>query len=221
MTIQQQHIRTAPSRRRRAVLPRITWSGIGLTLLIGYFSYVTWPAQTIAALIIVFVLAVLAVVTSFRPGRLAPFFHHVDQIAARIPKRSAIPRQATLGRLQTMHHDRFEDAVVERAQQSPLVAHASRTGQTRDRGCDGLVHLTNGTRWLIQCKRYSPKNKVGGETVRTTAGAATQAGCTNAAIVTTSGYTTEAHEAARALGVVLFDGNDTAAWMNGGRPPWA
>lgn len=221
MAIQQPVRRPAPVRTRRSRLPRITWSGLGISLLIGYFAFVTWPGQTVAVLVLLILLPILAAVLNrTQPQRLNTLFHRLDKAAAHLPKPAAIPRQATAAKLQNMHWTRFEEAGVEAARKAPDVAHAELTGKSGDRGCDGLVRLANGSTWLLQFKRYNAKNKVDGETVRATVGAAQLAHCTGAAIVTSSGFTKEAVTQAVKLGVVLFDGTDTAQWMNGGRAPW-
>lgn len=204
-----------PSRRRR--LPRLTLGWLALTLFAGYILVKTYPMQSIAAVVVV---ATIGIVCVIRPRRLAGLFTRVDRLASRRRARSAIPRHSSLARLQVMHHDRFENAVTERAAQSPYVTHAIRTGQTRDRGCDAIVQLTDSRRVLLQYKRYNPKNKIGGPIVRETAGAVRQAGCDYGIVVTTSDFTPEAHTAASALGVVLANGPFVAEWMSGGRAPW-
>lgn len=45
MAIQQPVHRPTPAPARRSRLPRITWSGLGITLLAGYFAVVTWPRR--------------------------------------------------------------------------------------------------------------------------------------------------------------------------------
>jgi len=62
MAIQQPVRRPAPVRARRSRLPRITWSGLGISLLIGYFAFVTWPGQTIAVLALLILLPILAAI---------------------------------------------------------------------------------------------------------------------------------------------------------------
>lgn len=222
MAISQQRPRATPTPVRRGRMPRITWSGLGITLLLDYFAFVTWPAPTIAVNALLILLTVLAaVLNKTQPQRLNALFHRLDKATALLPKQAPIPRLATAAKLRNMNWDRFEDAVVARAKTSPGVTHAVLTGKTGDRGCDGIVYLANGSRWLIQSKRFNAKNRVSGETVRATVGAAHLAGCTNAVIVTSNTFTAAAVKEAGQLGVVLFDGDDTAAWFNGGRAPWS
>lgn len=217
MTVPQQRIRTAPARRRSRRLPTITWGGAASAALAIYVIFKTWPLQTTATLTILITVVTLAVV---RPRRLARLFRGVDRVAAHMPKRSAIPRQASLGHLQTMNWSKFEQAVIVRAEQSDYVTRAVGTGKSGDRGCDGIVTLTNGARVLIQCKRYKDARKITGEMVRATDGAMRQASCNFAAIVTTSDFTKEGQIAAAQLSVIPFNGAATANWFNGGRAPW-
>lgn len=221
MTIPQQRYRTTPARRRpsrrTSRLTRIHWGWWVAAVIAALVAVQQHPVISACALTLVVASVIVAAV---RPRRFARLFHRIDQVAARIPERSAIPRQASLGHLQTMHWSKFEQAVIARAEQSPYVARASLTGKTGDRGCDGIVTLTNGARVLIQCKRYKNTKKINGETVRSTDGAMRQAGCNLSVIVTTSDFTTEGQIAAAALGVIPFDGAATTDWFRGGRAPW-
>lgn len=219
MSLAQQpvHRRPATKARRKSRLPRIHWGWYAAATVIVIAAARTHPILTTAVITTVLLSLILA---AARPRRLARLFRPIDQFAARLPKRSAIPRQATAAKLQNLHWSRFEEAGIQAARQTPGVVEAVPTGKSGDRGCDGQVRLVNGQRWLLQFKRYNAKKKVDGETVRATVGAAHLAGCTGAAIVTSSGFTKKALEEAVELGVVLFDGDDSAAWMNGGRAPW-
>lgn len=221
MTIPQQQMRTAPAATPRSRRPRITRSGLAFTVLAACFCFVNWPYPTIAAAVLLVVLLVVAAhLNKTQPQRLNTLFRRLDKAAALLPKSAVIPRHATAAKLQHLHWTRFEEAGIQAARKTPGVVEAVPTGKSGDRGCDGQVRLVNGQRWLLQFKRYNAKNNVDGQTVRATVGAAHLAGCTGAAIITSSGFTKEAVAQAGKLGVVLFDGNDTAHWMNGGRAPW-
>lgn len=204
--------RPAPWSLRR--LPRISWGWAAGIAFGGYIVAKTYPVQSAAAVAVVAAAVILHVV---RPARMAGLFARIDRLYA---SRRAMPQQASLGRLQTMHWAKFEQAVIVRAEQSDYVTHAVLTGKTGDRGCDGIVHLTNGIRVLIQCKRYKNTKKINGDTVRATDGAKRQAGCDLAVIVTSSDFTAEGQIAAASLGVIPFNGAATSNWLNGGRAPW-
>ncbi len=222
MTIPQQRIPTIttarPARRRLPrYLTRLHWGWYVAALVAVIAGAQSHPVLTIAVLATI---ALSLLTAAVRPKKLAGLFRRADALAARMPKRTAIPRQVTVHKLQTMHWGRFEEATIERARTSPGVINATLTGKAGDGGCDGIVHLVNGSRWLIQCKRYNGKKNIPGDTVRSTVGAAHLADCTNAVIVTSGDFTKAAKTEAAKLGVVLFNGDDTAAWMRGGRAPW-
>jgi HJR/Mrr/RecB family endonuclease len=219
MAIPQQrtHRITTARRPRRNRLARMHWGWWVFATLVAIGGLQSHPLVTIPVLALI---AASLIVAAVRPRRFSRLFRRLDRIAARIPRPPSTPRQASLGRLQTMPWSDFERFVIARSQQSDYVAHAVGTGRPGDRGCDGIVTLQNGARVLVQCKRYKNTKKINGEMVRATDGAMRQAGCDLATIVTTSTFTPEGKIAAAQLGVIPFDGATTANWLRGGRAPW-
>lgn len=94
-------------------------------------------------------------------------------------------------------------------------------GGAGDLAADVLATTPNGRRILIQCKRYRPGNLVGSEHIQRVNGTYRDIhSCSQAIIVTTSGYTRDATALARRVGITLLDAQGLAAWAQGGRPPW-
>jgi restriction system protein len=118
---------------------------------------------------------------------------------------------------------RFEQAIAELAQKDPDVLQAIAVGQANDRGLDVHVHLTDGRRILIQCKKYRDGNNVGSETIQTINGVYRDIHhCHQAVIVTTAGFTRAAVETNTMLPqpIRLIDGHGLITWANGGHAPW-
>lgn len=212
---------TRPARRLR--LPSIGLGAAAITLFVLYVATRTWPIQ---ASVLAALLAVVAIVRAIRPRRLTRLWHALDWIAEH---RRALPARTrghrTLNTFLNMHHDRFEHAIADLANEHPDVHTATKSGGTGDRGLDVLVHLRNGTRILIQCKHYAPGRKnVGGPAVREVVGSVIANGCHAGAIVTTSDFTAEAYATNGTLGrnaLALLNGGALEQWANGGPPPWA
>ena len=78
-----------------------------------------------------------------------------------------------------------------------------------DGGIDILVTAPDGTKTAVQTRHWRA-DYVGGEPVRTTADTAARAGCRQAIIISTVGYTDSAREAARTTGVELWGPEDVA-----------
>lgn len=210
-----------PARRRtqRRLLPRLTLGGLALTLFVGYILVRSYPQQSIAAIAI---LATVGIVSVVRPRRLAGLFTRIDRLARRRP---ALPNHTVfqLATFERMRPDHFERAIAELSVRSSDVHSASVHGGANDRGRDVLVHLRDGRRILIQCKRYTGKNKVTSEDVQKVNGTWRDIhGCDLAVIVTTSGFTRSAIDTNFLLPtpIRLTDGTGLVSWANGGTPPW-
>jgi restriction system protein len=208
-----------PTRTRyRRRLPRLGWwwAGIAITLM-GIAK--TWPVLTATTLALIGVLLVLRAV---RPRRLAPLIERINGLSFYRPALPARGRR-TLDAFHRMTPARFERAIAELAQKDPSVARATAVGQANDRGMDVLVHLNDGRRILVQCKRYRPGNNVGSETIQTTNGVYRDIHhCHEAAIVTTANFTRAAVDTNAMLPtpIRLINGDVLVQWANGGRPPW-
>jgi hypothetical protein len=93
---------------------------------------------------------------------------------------------------------------------------ASRSG---DEGVDLLASKgadLDESRWIIQCKCYAPKNKVGPSVIRELVGTLkAQSAGTRGMVVTTSTFTSGARELAQSEGIRLMDGAEFAARLQG------
>lgn len=95
-------------------------------------------------------------------------------------------------------------------------------GGSGDMGADILAVTPIGRRMLIQCKRYAPTRPVRSPEVQRVGGTYwTIHRADLAIVVTTSSYTADAEDYARAAGIRLVDGQELAAWAESRLlPPW-
>jgi restriction system protein len=179
----------------------------------------TWPVLTATTLALI---GALLVLRAARPRRLAPLIRRLDTLNFYRPALPARGRR-TLNAFHRMTPARFERAIAELAQKDPSVTRATAVGQANDRGMDVLVHLNDGRRILIQCKKYRPGNNVGSETIQTINGVYQDIHhCHEAAIVTTATFTRAAVDTNTMLPqpIRLINGDALVQWANGGLPPW-
>jgi restriction system protein len=187
-----------------------------------------WAAATVAAVIwpiqvavIATALALAGVAAAVLLGRLNP--HTRTRLLVTLPR----PRRAggrDLAAYLALKADDFEHAIAQLARRDPHVRSAVRQGGADDRVSDVLVHLHDGHRIVIQCKRYAPDRPVPAGVVYELNGTYRAWHHAHAAvIVTTSRFTRSAREFASApeVGIRLVDGERLAAWSAGGPPPWA
>jgi restriction system protein len=113
-------------------------------------------------------------------------------------------RMRTLAGLQSMDPYVFEKHVA-RVYES-LGYTTQVTKGSGDGGVD-IVATRNGTRTVIQCKRYATDNKVGAPEIQMLYGAMAHDGASSAKFVTTSSFTDQARAAASKLSIELIDGN--------------
>jgi len=209
--------RPAKTRYRRR-LPRLGWWWLAVPVIaLGIAK--TWPVLTGT---VVALIGALLVLRAVRPRRLAPLLHRLDTLSFYRPALPARGRR-TLDAFRHMHPTRFERAIAELAQKDPFVSQATAVGQANDRGMDVLVHLNDGRRVLIQCKRYNGHN-VGSEDIQKTNGTYRDIHhCHQAVIVTTASFTADARDTNAMLPqrIRLVDGAELEAWANGRIPaPW-
>lgn len=95
-------------------------------------------------------------------------------------------------------------------------------GGAGDLGADVIATAPDGTRVVIQCKRYGPENKVGSQDVQRFGGTCFAVhGATVAAVVTTGEFTRPASDYAARCGIRCLDHADLVAWTEGTGPaPW-
>lgn len=203
--------------RRRTGRLHLSLTGWALTLFALYITARTWPVQTA---VIATVLALAAVTAVVLLRRLTP--HARRQLLVTLPRpRRSVERD--LAAYQAMSPGDFEHAIARLASRDRNVRSAIAQGGANDRGLDVLVHLRDGRRILIQCKRYTPPKNVTSEDVQKTNGTYRDIHhCALAVIVTTSSFTRDAVETNVLLArpLVLVDGPALADWAAGGRPPW-
>jgi restriction system protein len=208
---------TRPVRRRQ--LPRLGWGWAGVAIVVFGIAK-TWPLYTAIAVVL---LAVGLVIAARQPAWLGRATRRLPAIhfnRTRLPARG----HRTLDAFHRMTPARFEHAIAELALEDHNVHSAQQVGQANDRGADVIVHMRDGRRILVQCKKYRPGNNVGSETIQTINGVYRDIhGCHQAVIVTTAGYTRSAADTNAMLHhpIRLVDGPQLEAWANGGRPPWA
>lgn len=211
-----------PTRRR--ALPALHWGWYatgGITVLA---AAKTWPVPMGAAIAL---LAVIAIVSVVRPRRLAGLFSRIAGVRYWINRRRRVlpeDRVLPLATFERMRPDVFERAIAELARKNKAEVHsASAQGGANDRGLDVLVELNDGRRILIQCKRYTGKNKVTSDDVQKVNGTWQAVHrCHLAVIVTTSSFTRSAVETNLLFNprIRLMDGVGLVQWANGGTPPW-
>ncbi|MGV2914716.1 restriction endonuclease [Streptomyces alfalfae] len=211
--------RTRKTRRRGYRLPNLHWGWYAAAPIALYIAAKTWPVPVIGTLVC---LAALLILKAVRPTRLAGLFSRLDRLHAR---RRALPRtNRTLARFQSMQPTRFERAIADLANEDDAVHSAIAQGGSNDRGADVLVHMRDGRRILIQCKRYTGTNKVTSDDVQKVNGTWRDIhGCDAAVIVTTTGFTRSAIDTNLMLHtrLRLVDGTNLALWANGGPSPLA
>ncbi|MCX4885878.1 restriction endonuclease [Streptomyces sp. NBC_00847] len=210
--------RKTSTRRRTLRLPQLGWGWLGVTLALFVIAK-TWPIYTGLAVALI---AVGFIVAARRPAWLQRAAHRLPAIDFHRP---SIPNRGrrTLDAFQRMTPARFEQAIAELALEDPYVHSAQAVGQANDRGMDVLVHLNDGRRILVQCKKYRHGNNVGSETIQTINGVYRDIhGCHQAVIVTTAKFTGSAKDTNARLPypIRLIDGTALTAWANGGTPPW-
>lgn len=194
--------------RRRIRLPRLGWSWV-VTAIVLIAVARTWPVWTA---LIVGLLTTATVIRAIRPRRLNRLWNLLARVKHHTTAMPA-PGHRTLDWFLTLNASQFEHAIAQLAGEHPAVAHAAVHGAAGDRGIDVLATLRDGRRILIQCKRYDGHN-VGGPAVREIAGSVLAARCHAGTIVTTAGYTREACDTNRTLGLTLIDAQGLYAWAN-------
>lgn len=207
------------TRRRNLGLPRLGWWWLGIAFT-GFVIAKTWPVLTAVA---VALLAIGLITAARRPAWLQHAARRLPIInfyRPRLPARS----HRSINTFQRMTPGHFEQAIAELAlEDRDHVATATTVGGANDRGADVLVHLNDGRRILIQCKRYRNGNNVGSEDVQKTNGTYRDIHhCHAAIIVTTAGYTRAALDTNTMLPqpIRLIDGPQLEAWANDGPTPW-
>ena len=115
----------------------------------------------------------------------------------------------------------FEEAIASlcRRDGSPDV-HV--TGKAGDFGANVVAITSDGLRCVIQAKRYSAGSLVAGPALQQFGGTCHAVhGADIAAVVTTSGFTKQAQEYAKAMRIVLFDNASLTVWAaQSGPSPW-
>jgi restriction system protein len=208
------------ARRHLRLLTSINWKYYAGASVLTAHTFATHPIATSTTAIAITGSAVL--ITKTKPTSLTRTARRIQALNNRRP---ALPRNGhrTLETFQRMNPERFEKAIAELAATDPHVISATRVGGANDRGMDVRVHLHDGRRILIQCKRYRHGNNVGSDIIQTINGVYRELHhCHEAVIITTAKFTRSAFATNAALPhpIRLIDGDSLTAWANGAPAPW-
>ena len=121
------------------------------------------------------------------------------QPAASKPK--SVPRSTTMSRIDTMDGHDFEHFTAELLKKLGYEG-VKVTPGSGDQGVD-VIAVKDGKKYAIQCKRYG--QKLGNKPVQEVHAGKTIYGCSVAVVLTNNYFTEGGKEAARALGVELWD----------------
>lgn len=119
--------------------------------------------------------------------------------AASKPK--PVPRSVTMSRIDTMDGHDFEHFTAELLKKLGYEG-VEVTPSSGDQGVD-VIAVKDGKKYAIQCKRYG--QKLGNKPVQEVHAGKTIYGCSVAVVLTNNYFTEGGKEAARALGVELWD----------------
>ncbi|MEU6368613.1 restriction endonuclease [Streptomyces sp. NPDC046931] len=137
-----------------------------------------------------------------------------DEPAADHPRAGAVDYDA-------LDPDEFEQAIAALCERDGC-ARVEVVGGAGDLGADVVATAPDGSRLVIQCKRYGEGNRVGSQDLQRFGGTCfTVHEADIAVVVTTSGFTAPARDYAEQCGIVCWDREDLEAW--GGRTgpePW-
>lgn len=212
-------IRNRSRARRRPITARLRslhWGWWIAAAILAAKAAQEWTVQIVTALAVT-AAASLAVVTFYSRQNPQP------RPARWIPRPRA-NRPANVADYLALDPTAFEHAITRLAMRDPNVRSAIPQGGSNDRGLDVLVHLRDGRRIAIQCKRYREGNRVGSEHIQILNGTYRDIHRADlGVIVTTSGFTRDALQtnALLAQRLVLVDGPALTAWDRGGPAPWA
>ncbi|MGY0488916.1 restriction endonuclease [Streptomyces sp. WG-D5] len=121
-----------------------------------------------------------------------------------------------------LHPDGFEDAVAALCERDGC-RDVEVIGGAGDLGADVIAVAPDGSRLVVQCKRYGPDRKVGSQDLQRFGGTCWSVhGAELAVLVTTSTFTVPAEAYAESSGIRCVDGAALDAWAEGsGPPPWS
>lgn len=152
---------------------------------------------------------------------LAGIYWVARSVAGRVrAHRSRWVAPTSIGAYMTAGPDQFEQQTAALCRRDKCTR-VRVVGGAGDLAADVLATTPGGKKILIQCKRYATHNKVGSDHVQRVNGTYRDIhGCDQAAIITTSSYTSDAISLARRVGIRLYDARDLERWARGGQPPW-
>jgi restriction system protein len=144
-----------------------------------------------------------------------------ERAAAPVPADEEDPDTFEARDLAAMDPEDFEQAVAALCERDGC-QDVEVVGGAGDLGADVIATAPDGTRVVIQCKRYGPENKVGSQDVQRFGGTCFAVhGATVAAVVTTGEFTGPAVDYAAQCGILCLDHADLIAWTEGTGPaPW-
>ena len=136
-------------------------------------------------------------------GKLGPMAMEITKLGEATKTSASVQ---DVGHLDTLSGIEFEGLIARLLERMGFTAETTKA--SGDGGIDIVATLDNpltGGRYLIQCKRYAPDSLVGAPTVREFYGAVTaDRGAAKGILITTSGYTSQAHDFAAGLPIELI-----------------
>ena len=138
-------------------------------------------------------------------------FHEAMRNGATAPRASPMPEDAASIRATLLAMDPydFESHVMSFFEKAGLYAVV--TPRANDFGMDGYAAHPEGL-IVVQCKRYGTENKVGRPTLQQFATVIRDQGAWRGYVVTTSSFSSEATDYAKAAGIVLVDMAELVRW---------
>ncbi|CAL9484632.1 restriction endonuclease [Streptomyces sp. enrichment culture] len=199
----------ARKRREQRVKAAATGGAVALVLLVAYWSEV-WP----------YLLAALLLGGAGAGGW---WLWRTDRLLrggdGKWRREEAVRAgHRTLAEVDAMTGTEFEDFVVGLCRRDGCTE-VRRVGGSHDDGADVLGRLPDGRSMVIQCKRYTPRNKIPSREVRDLLGAKVHFKADVAVFVATTYFTAPAERFATHNGIVAVHRDHLGLWNSGASLP--
>lgn len=196
----------------------LPWSGTDLTLLLIVGGGGSWLASFNPVGVFIWIVVSLVIVGAARNGRRNAAIEHKRQLEA---ERIFALRAQEIESYYLMNPREFEHAVAYLCQRDGCL-NVQVVGGAGDLGADVIATTPDGRRVVIQCKRYSPTNKVGSPDLQRFGGTCYSVHNAQVAVlVTTSTFTRQAIDYGTRQSIRLYDTTGLSAWASRTGPaPW-